>query len=46
MTPPAKSTVKNVHWGALPTSFDQDAQFGGDRDKLLEFLDTPQDDTD
>src|SRR5262249_40942946 len=46
MEPPANSEVKNVHWGALPTSFDQDPRFGGDRDKLLEFLGTPQDDTD
>jgi hypothetical protein len=43
---PAGSSVKNVHWGALPTSFDQDPRFGGDQDKIFEFLDAPQDDVD
>jgi hypothetical protein len=46
MAPPAGSAVQNVHWGALPTSFDQDPRFGGDRNKIFEFLDAPQDDVD
>jgi hypothetical protein len=42
MAAPANSVIKNVHWGALPTSFDQDPRFSGDHNKILAFLDEPQ----
>lgn len=42
MKAPANSEAKNIHWAALPTSFDQDPRFGGDRKKILAFLDEPQ----
>lgn len=42
MAVPDGSTPVDVNWNALPTSFDD--RFGGDRTKILTFLDSPQDD--